>query len=828
MNDFNPIHYHLSLTPDLAGFNFAARIEITGEFADAREEVILNILELAVWRCLLRSDGQTAVCPFSVEPAKEELHIRLPRAMAGKLTVIVEYEGRINDRMAGFYRSRYQKDGRTRHIAVTQFEESDARRALPCIDHPLKKATFTVEMVIDSGLGAISNTLVDTEEALEDGKKRVVFQKTPKMSTYLLFFGVGDFDSVVNSTDPRVRVATTPGMTPFAGYGLEFGRQALAYCEDYYRIPYPLPKMDLIAIPDFAFGAMENWGAITFRENLLLHYPDMTSRAGEERICEVIAHEIAHQWFGNLVTPSDWRYLWLNESFATFFGFGVVDHYHPEWGIWEQFIASQTESALVRDGLHETFAIEIPGGEHIVINTSTAPIIYSKGGSILRQVRGFIGPELFRDGLHRYLETHAYGNAASQHLWEAFESTSEKPVTKMMKSWIEQPGYPLVSAERRDGKLHLRQQRFTYLPNTSGQRWEVPITVRLMDHSGGQHVVRQLMAGESMAIDLPADAAAYKINVDQTGFYRVRYVNSPDLAALGERVRDKSLSTEDRWGVQNDLYALVRCGVAGIDAYLDFIDYYRDETAFLPLSSISDHLFQAAGVLAGTTVERLKAGGRSLLDRALAAIGLAPQAGEPFTASLLRDQIMLPAAVFGAEAVIAFAGKQFARLTSGGNVHPDILKSTLQIAALTGGQPVLAWLQQRFRSTISEHERLNILAALGWFRDEAVIDGALRFALAEVPDRNKFIPIVAATANPYAVDHLWDWYLAHLPELEAFHPLLYERVIAAIVPTAGIERPESVGAFFRKYVADHPQTKDVVRLALEHLEINLGMRRRSV
>ncbi|MFZ0724851.1 MAG: M1 family aminopeptidase, partial [Desulfobacterales bacterium] len=595
----------------------------------------------------------------------------------------------------------------------------------------------------------------------------------------------------------------------------------------YYRIPYPLPKMDLIAIPDFAFGAMENWGAITFRENLLLHYPDMTSRAAEERICEVIAHEIAHQWFGNLVTPSDWRYLWLNESFATFFGFGVVDYYHPEWGIWEQFIGSQTESALVRDGLHETFAIEIPGGEHIVINTSTAPIIYSKGGSILRQVLGFIGPELFRDGLHRYLEAHAYGNAASRQLWEAFESSSEKPVTRMMKSWVEQPGYPLVSVERHDGRLHLQQQRFTYLPNTSEQLWDLPITVRLVDRRGAQRTVGDLMAGKSAVIELPADTAAYKINVDQTGFYRVRYLNPEDLKTLGEKVRDKSLATEDRWGLQNDVYALVRSGADRIESYLDFLEYYRDEEAFLPLSSISDHLFQAARILSGTIAERLKGRGRTLLGRALAAIGLAPQSGEPFTASLLRDHIMLPAAVFGAEEVIAFAEKQFARLTSGAAVHPDILKSTLQIGALTGAQPVLAWLQQRFRSTISEHERLNILAALGWFGDKAVLEDALRFALDEVPDRNKFIPIVAATANPHAVGHLWDWYLAHLPELEAFHPLLYERVIAAIVPTAGVERPASVVAFFRKYVADRPQTGDVVRLALEHLEINLRMRRRS-
>ncbi|MFO7686336.1 MAG: M1 family metallopeptidase [Desulfobacterales bacterium] len=827
MNDFNPIHYRIALTPDLSGFKFSARVEIVGELPEARDAVILNVLELAIWRCSVRREGKEVICAFDVDPHKEELCIRLPRGIHGSLTLIVEYEGQINDRMAGFYRSRYRKDGQTHYIAVTQFEESDARRAIPCVDHPLKKATFTVEMVIDTGLCAISNTLIDTEEPLANDKKRVSFHRTPKMSTYLLFFGVGDFECVVSPEDPRVRVATTPGMLPYTGFGLEFGRKALAYCEDYYRIPYPLPKMDLIAIPDFAFGAMENWGTITFRENLLLHYPNMTSRAGEERICEVIAHEIAHQWFGNLVTPSDWRYLWLNESFATFFGFGVVDEYHPEWGIWEQFIGSQTEAALVRDGLRETVAIEIPGGEHVVINTSTAPIIYSKGGSILRQVADFIGPELFRDGLHRYLEAHAYGNAASRHLWEAFETSSEKPVTRMMKSWVEQPGYPLIAVDRRDGRLYLRQHRFTYLPDTSAQLWDVPITVRCFDENGAERIVRELMTEETAVIELAPGAAAYKINADHTGFYRVRYLNTEDLEILGKRVRDKSLSTEDRWGLQNDLYAMVRSGNDGIDVYLDFLEYYQAEDAFLPLSSIAANLFQAARVLTGAGKDRLTSIGRRLLQGALAAIGPVPQGAEPFTVSLLRDQIMLPAAIFGAQDVLQFAVQQFEHLLAGRAVHPDILKSTVQLGALNGGTTALKWLQQRFRSIISEHERLNILAALGWFKDKPDIENALQFVLDEVPDRNKFIPIVAAAANPHADDYLWDWYLAHRPELEAFHPLLYERVIAAIVPTAGIHRPESVGAFFRQYVADHPQTGDVVRLALENLEINLRMRNRS-
>lgn len=826
MNAFDPNNYKISLIPDLNKFKFSGTVEITGETRTGLDEITLNTLELAVWRCAVRLDENTIACSFFCDPEKEELRIQLPQTMSGPILITIEYEGLINDRMAGFYRSSYQVEGKTHHIAVTQFQESDARRAFPCLDHPQKKATFDIEIVIDSTLAAISNTVITEEEPLERGKKRVKFQQTPIMSTYLLFFGVGDFKFVINETDKRVRAATIPGMLSYADYGLEFGQQALTFCEDYYRIPYPLPKMDLIAIPDFAFGAMENWGAITFRENLLLHYPDITSRSGEERICEVIAHEIAHQWFGNLVTPSDWKYLWLNESFATFFGYGVVDHYHPRWGIWQQFLGGQTAAALVRDGLHETFAIEIPGGEHVVINTSTAPIIYSKGGSILRQIQGFIGKDNFRDGLTQYLKKHSYSNAASHHLWEAFEEVAEKPITKMMKSWIEQPGFPIVSATRRGNTLVLRQQRFTYLPNTYGQLWDIPVNIRLFNTGGDTRMIQTVMDSESTEIELDSDTAAYKINAGQTGFYRVRYEDRKDFDALGRLILDGTLPPEDRWGLQNDLFNLVRSGVAAIDDYLSFLSYYVNEDAYLPISSIAGNLFQSYLVFEGETKANIAAAGKSLLEKSLSRMGYEPLSDEPFTITLLRDQVIFPVVLYGSEDASQFFGEKFKALISGESVHADILKSVMQVGALNGNNGTYTWLKERFESSASEHERMNILAAFGCFSDRELIEKSLQYSLDEVPDRNKFIPIVAMSSNPYAVDSMWDWYVAHLSELEQFHPMLYERVIAGIVPVGGIGKTNRVRAFFEKYIQQHPQTTEVVKLSLEKLEINLRMKER--
>ena len=827
MKGFNPVNYKISLTPDLVNFKFSGTVEISGEATSPLDEIKLNILELTIWKCGLQQEDTSIDCSFYTDPDREELHIKLPRTMSGTVVLEIKDERTINNKMAGFYRSGDQRDGKSYYIAVTQFQESDARRAFPCLDHPLKKATFDIDMIIDDRLTAISNETISAEEVLGEGKKRVRFRQTPKMSTYLLFFGVGAFDFIESQTDPRVRAVTIPGSLSYSEFGLEFGRQALEYCEAYYRIAYPLAKMDLIAVPDFAFGAMENWGAITFRENLLLHYADITSRSGEERICEVIAHEIAHQWFGNLVTPSDWKYLWLNESFATFFGYGVVDHHYPQWEIWSQFLSGQTASALVRDGLHETFAIEIPGGEHVVINTSTAPIIYSKGGSILRQIKGYIGEDDFRHGLNHYLNQHAYGNAASHHLWEAFEAVTQKPITKMMQSWIEQPGFPVITAERKGARLVLRQKRFTYLPDTSGQLWDIPVNIRLFSPTGDTQIIQTVLEEGSLEVDLPEDTAAYKINADQTGFFRTRYLHQDDCDALGRLVHEKKLPAEDRWGLENDLFAMVCCGAAGIDDYLNFLAEYQNEDAYLPLVGINANLYQCYSVFEDHLQDRIAAVGKALLEKTLTRIEYDPQAEEPFTTSLLRDQIILPAALYGSEDTAEFGRQSFDALMRGEHVHPDILKSVMQIGALTGNDNAFDWLRQRFGSSGSEHERMNILYALGCFSTKDLIDRVLRFALDEVPDRNKFIPIVAMCANPYAIVYMWDWFLKHIRRLEQFHPLLYERVIAGLIPTVGMGQADAVREFFDEYMKKNPQVKEVVRLSLEKLEINLRMREQN-
>jgi len=815
-----PILYKIDITPDLDNFQFKGIVHIRLQAEAAVKTVTLHQFELAIWNCRLERGETWVPCAFGVEPDKEQMTVQLPEALSGELHLRIDYEGLINDQMAGFYRSSFERDGATHTIAVTQFQESSARRAFPCMDHPLYKAVFELSLTVRDELKALANTLPIADEHLADGRRRVTFAPTPRMSTYLLFFGVGAFEWVQDQDDPRVRVVHLPGLADTTASGLDFGRKSLQYCEDYYDIPYPLPKMDLIAVPDFAFGAMENWGAVTFRENHLLHFKGLTSKAAVQRIFEVTAHEIAHQWFGNLVTPSDWKYLWLNESFATYFGYGVVDHFYPDWGIWEQFLQGETATARSRDGLQETFAIEIPGGGNIAINSSTAPIIYNKGASILRMIKGHIGRELYQEGVRGYLRRHAYACAESHHLWEAFEEASRQPITAMMSSWISQPGHPIVTVSRNGDTISMRQKRFTYLDRISHQSWPIPLGLTIWHRDGQVENRSDLMAQLEMSLPLPKDTLAYKFNQGQTGFYRVAYKDQENLAALGGLIANRSMPATDRWGIENDLYAQVLQTSLPLSDYLAYLDYYDSEDAYLPLTSIAGHLAQLHLLLEGNTREIVARRGKALVERILSAIGYEPAGDEPQTTTLLREQLLWQAVLWGADQPTAFAAAQFEAMTAGRPVHADIARAAMQAGAATRGHAALDWLMDRFGRSPNEHERMNILAALGAFQQWETIARALDFALDKVPQRNRFIPIVAAAANPAARRHLWDWFLQNLAQLETFHPLLYERVITSVWPTGGLGREKEVWQFGEAYVQKRPGLTDAAKLALENLEIN--------
>jgi len=825
-----PVGYHLAIEPNLNDFKFLGKMTLTACVDDPTEVIDLDCAELAIWWCRLQSDDAEDSgidCPFTLDPAEETLSIHLPAPRVGTLKLKISYTGKINNRMAGFYRSRIQTNIGQDHIAVTQFQESDARRAFPCLDHPAKKAIFSLSMVIGNELTAISNTGIQSATDLENGKQRVDFHPTPKMSTYLLFFGVGPFEIHTDEVDPRVRAVCLPGMGDQTVFGREFGRKALSYGEAYYAIDYPLDKMDLIAVPDFAFGAMENWGAITFRENLLLDIPGVTSREARARICEVIAHEITHQWFGNLVTPEEWKYLWLNESFATYFGFGMVDYHHRDWEIWHQFVRTQTETAMVRDAFHETFAIEMPEGADVAITSSTAPIIYSKGGSILRQLEAWIGPDSFKAGLRRYLTDFAYGCAASHHLWESLSAAAQMPVSELMRNWVTQPGFPLLTVEREKDKLRFHQERFTYLPYEGKQTWMIPVSLTTFDAEGNASDHDLLLETDQVEFNLPPETATYKINADQSGFYIVQYKDKENLDQLAAMVKRQELGSMDRWGLQNDLFALVKAAKAPMGIFLNVAEQYMSETGYLPLSSLESHLFESVLVLEGAYQQKAIGRAGSLIVNALDRVGWKPRAEETQNTAMLRDQLLHHGALIGIQPILDFLNGLFKGFLEGIEVPPDIFKSVMTAWAVKAEPSTLEAMIHCLEKSEVEHERMTIVSALGAFGSQELLEKALVYALKEVPDRIRFLPLVSAAGNPAATDRLWSWFEDQMHLMEKMHPLLFERVVAAFVPVPGLADPERTRSFCHRLSGQQPRLKDIVALSLERLEVNVRWRDRE-
>ena len=454
--------------------------------------------------------------------------------MKGRWRLKLTFTGVLNDKLRGFYRSKYKNaEGEWRWLAATQFEATDARRAFPCWDEPAFKAVFSSTLVVDPALRVVSNTAV-AEERVEGGKKVVRFADTIPMSTYLVAFIVGELES----TDPvmvgktPLRAWCVPGKKGLTAFGRDIGAFSLGLFEEYYGRKYPGDKLDLIAIPDFAAGAMENLGAITFRETALLVDEAAATHAERQRVADVVAHENAHMWFGDLVTMGWWNGLWLNEAFATFMEMLAVDAWKPEWKRWTTFGVSR-QSALWVDGLRSSRPIEFPVEAPKDADAMFDVLTYEKGASVLRMLEQYIGPEVFRDGVRRYLDRHAFGNTETTDLWRALGEASELPIPAVMDGWIFHPGYPLIDVQRTaEGRLVLRQRRFLYLGAEPGPAeetvWQTPVQLRFLGKTEDRPERALLSGGEAVTHDT-AGADAALVNAGGHGFYRVRY--APDLLA---------------------------------------------------------------------------------------------------------------------------------------------------------------------------------------------------------------------------------------------------------------------------------------------------------
>ena len=517
-----PSRYDLVLEPDLEAATFSGSVEIAIEAHERIEQITVNALDLAIDRAGLRNDAGAEIGVAEVtldeELQRATLTLETP-ASPGPWIVSLAFRGELNDQLHGFYRSTYSDDEGTHTIATTQFEAADARRAFPCWDEPDLKAVFGVTLVVPDGVIALSNGPEIDRAPNGDGRVRVRFADTMSMSTYLVAFVVGrlEITDPVDVDGVPLRIVHLPGKGHLTAFALEAGVYSLRFFTDYYGIAYPDRKVDFVALPDFAQGAMENTGLITYRESLLLVDPEHATQPELENIADVVAHELAHQWFGNLVTMRWWNGIWLNEAFATFMALLTIDAWRPDWERWSNFGRYNTSAKEV-DALRSTRAIEYPVHSPDDASGMFDVLTYQKGAAILRMLEQYLGPERFREGIRLYLTRHEYGNTETHDLWHEIEEASGEPVRRIMDQWIWQGGYPLLTASPDDGAVRLEQQRFLADGGTDHTTWDVPLRVRSL---GGD--VESVLVPADGANAGRADDDAVVVNAGASSFVRVRY-----------------------------------------------------------------------------------------------------------------------------------------------------------------------------------------------------------------------------------------------------------------------------------------------------------------
>jgi aminopeptidase N len=776
--DVRPDRYDVLIRPDAKNLTFTGEEKIALTIRAPTDRIVLNAADIAFSRASLTAapkvpagPGQAAshairawIPKVSLDKDQQTATFQFDEPLApGRFELSLDYSGVIYTQASGLFALDYQTAQGKQRALFTQFENSDARRFIPCWDEPGVKAVYALSVEAPAGQMAVSNMPVAETRTAADGRVDTRFADTPRMSSYLLFFALGDFERIhrlVGKTD--VGVVVRRGMTSQAQFALDAAAQLLPYYNDYFGVPYPLPKLDFIAGPGRSqfFAAMENWGAIYYFDYALLVDPRLSTEADKQGIYIDIAHEMAHQWFGDLVTMAWWDDLWLNEGFASWMENKATDHFHPEWQVWLQTKGGE-QGAMAIDARSGTHPVITPIRDVFQAATAFDGITYEKGHAVIRMLEDYVGADVFRAGVRNYVAHHAYANTVTDDLWREIDAVSPRKISGIAHDFTLQAGVPLVSAELQAGKLSLEQSRFGADAASQAPRaWRTPVRV-----AGLAEPWRPLVSAGTPAVHAAAPQAAPLINAGQTGYFRSRY--TPELeAALVARFGQ--LSPEDQLGLIYDSRALGETGYAPMGDFLAIAEKAGAAADPVVVGTLALQIYAFDDYYRGQPGrDAFRAFARAVLQPAFARVGWDRRPGEPDNVALMRRDLLATLGRLDDPAVVAEAHRRFKRLVE----DPASLSgadrlTVIGIAAEHADAATWDQLHAMAQKDRDVTDRGRLYAALGSAHDPELVDRALALALSGEPSATDAPDIITAAAGNDA-DKAFDFIIAHRAQVDA-------------------------------------------------------------
>lgn len=764
--------YALTLDPNFQTFKFDGNVKIDLDVNEDSSSVTLNTIDIDIHSAKI---AETSAQDIAFDTEKQTATFKFPNGFTKgeKITLDIDFTGTLNDNMAGFYRSSYEQDGEKKYLATTQMEPTDCRRAFPSFDEPALKAQFDVTLVSDKNLTALSNMDVKEVKDLDNNRKATVFNTTPLMSTYLIAFIVGDL-RYVESDKFRipVRVYATPGLEHQGQFAADLTAKTLAFFEKTFGIEYPLPKIDNVAIADFSAGAMENWGLITYRVVDLLFDEKTSNIVTKQRVAEVVQHELAHQWFGNLVTMDWWEGLWLNEGFATWMSWFSCNEFYPDWKVWEQYVTDSLQHALALDALRSSHPIEVPVKKADEINQIFDAISYSKGSSLLKMISRWLGEDVFIKGVSNYLKKHKYGNTQTSDLWEALSEASGKNVVEVMDVWTKKMGFPVITVteDAKNNKIHVKQNRYLTTGDVTPEEDEViyPVFLGLKTAKGTDESI--VLNTRETSLDLDDGLDFYKLNADSAGIYRTSYP-AERWVKLGKAGSEGKLSVEDRAGLVADAGALATAGYQSTASLLDLVNGWKQEPSFVVWDEIISRVstIRTAWIFEDeATRDALTAFLHSLVATKATKLGWEFSTSDSFQDQRLKSLLFGAAASAKDPSAEKFATDAFAKYIAGDKeaIHPNLRASVFGVVARTGGEKEYEQILSVYNDPVSPDEKITALRALGIFKEEALISRTLGYLFdGTVRSQDIYIPMQGLRTHKEGIDALWTWVQSNWDEV---------------------------------------------------------------